>query len=65
MTIQELRLKPGKEARLARGHAWAFRNEIDFQQKDAGTGAWVRLLTSKGRPIGAGFLNTASNLCFR
>lgn len=65
MSIQEFRLKPGKEARLARGHAWAFRNEIDFHQKDAGPGAWVRLLTAKGRPLGAGFLNTASNLCFR
>ncbi len=65
MTTPEFRLKPGKEARLARGHAWAFRNEIDFHQKDAGPGAWVRLLTAKGRPLGTGFLNTASNLCFR
>jgi 23S rRNA (cytosine1962-C5)-methyltransferase len=65
MPIPEFRLKPGKEARLARGHAWAFRNELDFQQKDAGPGAWVRLLTAKGRPLGAGFLNTASSLCFR
>lgn len=65
MATPEFRLKPGKEARLARGHAWAFRNEIDFLQRDAGAGAWVRLLTAKGRPIGAGFLNTASNLCFR
>ena len=65
MTTLEIRLKPGKESRLTRGHAWAFRNEIDFQQKDPGNGAWVRLLTAKGRPLGLGFMNTAANLCFR
>ena len=65
MSLPEFRLKPGKESRLVRGYAWAFRNEIDFQQKDAGGGAWVRLLSAKGRPLGTGFLNSASNLCFR
>jgi 23S rRNA (cytosine1962-C5)-methyltransferase len=65
MTTLEFRLKPGKESRLARGCAWAFRNEIDFQEKDPGNGHLVRLLTSKGRPLGVGFMNTAANLSFR
>lgn len=65
MTTLEYRLKPGKETRLTRGSVWAFRNEIDFNEKDPGNGHLVRLLTSKGRPIGVGFMNTASNLCFR
>lgn len=65
MQTPEFRLKWGKEKRLASGHAWAFRNEIDFNGKDPGPGALVRLLTSKGRPLGLGFLNTHANLCFR
>ncbi len=65
MTTLEFRLKPGKESRLSRGSAWAFRNEIDFQEKDPGNGHLVRLLTSKGRPLGVGFMNTAANLSFR
>ncbi len=65
MSIPEYILRSGKEKRLAAGHAWAFRNEIDFGQKDPGPGALVRLKTAKGRPIGVGFLNSYANLCFR
>lgn len=65
MPIPEFSLKWGKEKRLAAGHPWAFRNEIDLKEKDPGPGAWVRLKTHKGRPLGVGFLNTHSNLCFR
>jgi len=64
-TLPEYSLKWGKEQRLASGSAWAFRNEIDFKQKDPGPGALVRVKTHKGRPLGVGFLNTQSNLCFR
>jgi 23S rRNA (cytosine1962-C5)-methyltransferase len=64
-TLPEFRLKWGKEKRLAGGHAWAFRNEIDFDGKDPGPGVLVRILTHKGRPLGVGFLNTFSNLSFR
>ncbi|HTB34571.1 MAG TPA: class I SAM-dependent rRNA methyltransferase [bacterium] len=63
--LPEYRLKWGKEKRLAGGHAWAFRNEIDFDGKDPGPGALVRILTHKGRPLGVGFLNSFSNLSFR
>lgn len=58
-------MKWGKEQRLASGHAWAYRNEIDFKEKDPGPGALVRLKTQKGRPLGVGFLNSASALSFR
>jgi 23S rRNA (cytosine1962-C5)-methyltransferase len=63
--LPEFSLKWGKEQRLAAGYAWAFRNEIDFKERDPGPGALVRLKTHKGRPLGVGFLNTQSNLCFR
>src|SRR5580658_1450931 len=63
--LPEFSLKWGKENRLAAGSAWAFRNEIDFKEKDPGPGALVRLKTHKGRPLGVGFLNTQSNLSFR
>jgi len=63
--LPEFSLKWGKENRLAAGSAWAFRNEIDFKEKDPGPGALVRLKTHKGRPLGVGFLNSQSNLSFR
>lgn len=63
--LPEFSLKWGKENRMAAGSAWAFRNEIDFKEKDPGPGVLARLKTHKGRPLGVGFLNTQSNLCFR
>lgn len=36
MPIPEFSLKWGKEKRLAAGHPWAFRNEIDLKEKDPG-----------------------------
>jgi 23S rRNA (cytosine1962-C5)-methyltransferase len=65
MSTPEFSLKWGKEKRLAGGHAWAFRNEIDLKGRDPGPGALVRLKTHKGRPLGVGFLNTHSQLSFR
>jgi 23S rRNA (cytosine1962-C5)-methyltransferase len=64
-TLPEFSLKWGKDRRLASGSAWAFRNEIDFKEKDPGPGVLARLKTQKGRPLGVGFLNAQSNLCFR
>lgn len=63
--IPEYSLKWGKDRRLTAGSVWAFRNEIDFKEKDPGPGSLVRLKTQKGRPLGVGFLNSQSNLCFR
>ncbi|MGH7441977.1 MAG: class I SAM-dependent rRNA methyltransferase [bacterium] len=63
--LPEYSLKGGKERRISAGSVWAFRNEIDFKEKDPGPGVLVRLKTAKGRPLGVGFLNTHSNLCFR
>jgi 23S rRNA (cytosine1962-C5)-methyltransferase len=63
--LPEYSLKWGKDRRLASGSVWAFRNEIDFKEKDPGPGALALMKTQKGRPLGVGFLNTQSNLCFR
>ena len=49
MSTTEFSLKAGKERRLAGGHAWAFRNEIELGGKDPGPGALVRVKTAKGR----------------
>lgn len=65
MPIPEFSLKWGKEKRLASGHPWAFRNEIELKGLDPGPGALVRLKTHKGRPLGVGFLNVRSQLSFR
>jgi 23S rRNA (cytosine1962-C5)-methyltransferase len=65
MQTPEFSLNWGKDKRIAGGHAWAFRNEIELKGGDPGPGALVRLKTHKGRPLGVGFLNTRSNLSFR
>ncbi|HTA16707.1 MAG TPA: hypothetical protein VK786_03055 [bacterium] len=54
-TLPEFSLKWGKDRRLASGSAWAFRNEIDFKEKDPGPGVLALLKTQKGRPLGVGF----------
>jgi 23S rRNA (cytosine1962-C5)-methyltransferase len=56
---------PGKEKRLSQGYLWAFRNELNFKEKDFAPGSLVAIQSSKGRPLGVGFLNTQSALCFR
>lgn len=65
MSLPQLSFRPGKEKRLALGYLWAFRNELNFKERDYAPGSLVSLQTSKGRPLGVGFLNSQSNLCFR
>ncbi|MES2200757.1 MAG: class I SAM-dependent rRNA methyltransferase [candidate division FCPU426 bacterium] len=60
-----LRFRSTKEKRVSQGYLWAFRNELDFREKDHAPGSLVRVESAKGRPLGFGFLNTQANLCFR
>jgi 23S rRNA (cytosine1962-C5)-methyltransferase len=65
MSLPVIAFHPGKEKRLAQGYLWAFRNELNFKEKDHAPGTLVLVESSKGRPLGAGFLNSQANLCFR
>ncbi len=65
MNFPRLDFKPGQEKRLAQGYLWAFRNEVDFHQKDYAPGSLVGLHSSKGRPMGLGHMNSQASLCFR
>jgi 23S rRNA (cytosine1962-C5)-methyltransferase len=65
VSLPVIAFHPGKEKRLSQGYLWAFRNELNFKEKDFGPGSLVAVQSSKGRPLGVGFLNTQSSLCFR
>jgi 23S rRNA (cytosine1962-C5)-methyltransferase len=64
-SIPVLSFRPTKERRMGQGYLWAFRNELDFREKDHAPGSLVALQSSKGRPLALGFLNSQANLCFR
>ncbi len=63
--IPTLSFKPGREQRLLSGSLWAFRNELDFKEKDHTPGSLVRLVSAKGRPLALGFLNSRSLIAVR
>lgn len=65
MALPVISFVPGKEKRLSQGYLWAFRNELTFKEKDYAPGTLVAVQSSKGRPLGVGFLNTQTALCFR
>lgn len=62
--ILQLRLNPGRDARLLGGHLWAFSNELSAAKK-AEAGALARLTTAGGRSLGVGYYNPASLIAWR
>ena len=64
-SIPIVSFRPGKEKRLAQGYIWAFRNELNFKEKDYAPGSLIWAHSSKGRPLALGFVNSQANLCFR
>jgi 23S rRNA (cytosine1962-C5)-methyltransferase len=50
---------------MSQGYLWAFRNDLDFKEKDYAPGSLIWAHSSKGRPLALGFLNSQANLCFR
>jgi 23S rRNA (cytosine1962-C5)-methyltransferase len=63
--IPEIKLRPKSGEKFMDGGLWVFRNELEMEQRDFGSGTWVRLVSAKGRPLAVGFLNTRCNLAFR
>jgi 23S rRNA (cytosine1962-C5)-methyltransferase len=64
-TMNTLNLLPGAERRLLQGHRWVFSNEIADGLKECEPGSWVKVLTSKGVPLGSGYVNPHSLIAVR
>lgn len=62
-----LKLKPREERRLRAGHLWAYSNEIatDERYKTIEPGSLCRLLDSRDKPLGQGYVNPRSLLALR
>jgi 23S rRNA (cytosine1962-C5)-methyltransferase len=63
--VETLRLHPGHERRILKGHRWVFSNEIADPIRDFEPGSWVEILTAKGLSLGAGYINPASLIAVR
>jgi 23S rRNA (cytosine1962-C5)-methyltransferase len=63
--MQTLNLQPGAERRLLQGHRWVFSNEIADGLKECEPGSWVQVVTSKGVPLGSGYVNPHSLIAVR
>jgi 23S rRNA (cytosine1962-C5)-methyltransferase len=64
MTLPTIKLKPQRAERHQ--HPWVFDNEIvSGPGEDFVDGSLVRVLNSKGRALGVGFLNRNSRIAFR
>ncbi len=64
--LRALRLRPGRPARVLKGHPWAFLGEIDISQgKPPADGEHIELTDPKGRCLGAGLWNSRSQIAWR
>jgi 23S rRNA (cytosine1962-C5)-methyltransferase len=66
LMLRALRLRPGRPARVLRGHPWAFLGEIDLTLgTPPADGDHVELTDLKGRCLGAGVWNGRSQIAWR
>lgn len=66
--MQTLRLRPHQERRLLAGHAWVYANEVDVHAtplRGLEPGSEVVLRSSRGRTLGAAFVNPHALICAR
>ncbi len=63
--MDRIRLRPGAEKRLLQGHCWVFSNEIADGLKESEPGSWVQVYSSKGTPLGSGYVNPHSLIAVR
>lgn len=59
------RLLPGKEKRVAAGHPWIYRTEIDRVEGDYTPGDMVDVVSAKGRFLARAYYNPASMISLR
>ena len=60
-----IRLKPGREASLLRGHPWLFSGAIARIDPSLSPGAVATAVAADGKPVGLGFFNEKSDIAFR
>jgi len=68
MKLPILHLKKHEERRLAAGHLWVFSNEVDTAQSPLDAfepGAQALIMTSRGKPLGVGYVNPGSLIAAR
>lgn len=63
--MKSLRLQPGRERRVLKGHRWIFSNEIAEKITDYEPGSWVEVFSSRGVPLGTGYINPRSLISVR
>lgn len=67
MSVLTLKLKPREERRLRAGHLWVYSNEIDAGAdfRNIEPGALCRVLDSRDKPLGLGYVNPRTLLAVR
>lgn len=68
MSPIELRLKPREDKRLRAGHLWIYSNELDLEKAPmtgVAPGTLCRVVDSRGKGLGLGYVNPHSLLCAR
>ncbi|MBI5574754.1 MAG: class I SAM-dependent rRNA methyltransferase [Deltaproteobacteria bacterium] len=63
--LSEVRLSRKGEERLRGGHLWIFGDDLRDLPAGLPAGAWVRVLSRAGEPLGTGTLNLASRIALR
>lgn len=66
--MTEIYLKPREEKRIARGHPWIYRDEVDTGRTplaDVEPGGTVDVFSHRGRWLGSGYANPRSVICAR
>jgi 23S rRNA (cytosine1962-C5)-methyltransferase len=64
MITETVRLLPGCERRLLKGHKWIFSNEIAGSLNELQPG-WVKVVSSKGVALGIGYINPHALIAIR
>lgn len=65
MSVPTVTLKPREELRIRRGQPWVYDNEIAKVEGNPTSGCDVRVLDSRGKPLGYGFFNPESKIRVR
>ncbi|MBI2383320.1 MAG: class I SAM-dependent rRNA methyltransferase [Gammaproteobacteria bacterium] len=66
--MKSLQLKKGEDRRLRAGHLWIYSNEVDTQATPLTAfepGALCRVVDSRGKPLGQGYVNPGTLLAAR
>ncbi len=63
--MNQVILKAGKEKRIKNGHLWVYQGEIGIIGIGVKSGQVVEILDNRGRFLGTGYYNQASQIAVR